>query len=128
MPITKEIGRLLADCKGMNPAGHIFSLSDGRAPIDHKAVDKHLYRALARIGILEDERRERGLTFHSLRHFANAYFNYHFEQHMTMTVIGHATTQMNRHYDHVTEERLNRFREVMEKLGAKWPQRHCARP
>ncbi len=117
VPITQKIAGYLNMCRSINHFGHIFSFSDGKQPVDHKAIGKFFKRALATIGIQEEERTERGLTFHSLRHFANSFFNDHFDQALTMKVIGHSTVEMNQHYDHATVERLNKIRNVMEEMG-----------
>lgn len=117
VPITLKIAQYLELCRSINRFGHIFSFCDGRQPVDHKAIGKFFRKALNNINISEEERKERGLTFHSLRHFANSYFNDHFEQSLTMKVIGHSTTEMNQHYDHATLERLGKIRNVMEKMG-----------
>jgi cellulose biosynthesis protein BcsQ len=43
----------------------VFSCDKGKQPVDHKAVQKHFFRALKAIGISEKERKERHLSFHS---------------------------------------------------------------
>ncbi len=117
VPITPDIANYLKQCQVVNPFGHIFSFSDGEQPVDHKAIGKFFQRALVNIEITEEQRKGRSLTFHSLRHFANSYFNDHFDQSVTMKVIGHSTTEMNQHYDHATAERLSKIRTVMEEMG-----------
>ena len=70
IPITAEIYRLLYTCYHSHSHGrkhYIFSL-DGDNPMSEAALRKAFYKALERIGIDEEERRGRGLTFHSWRH------------------------------------------------------------
>jgi integrase len=117
VPITPYIAQYLRRCQDQNHFGHVFSFQDGEQPVDHKSIGKYFKRALMQIGISEDEIKDRGLTFHSLRHFANSYFNDHFDQSVTMKVIGHSTTEMNMHYDHATQDRLERIREVIRKMN-----------
>ena len=118
IPITEEIAGYLRKCHRLNPSGYIFSTTNGKKPVDHKSIRKYWMRALSKIGIDAQEYKARGLTFHSFRHFANSYFNDHFEQNLTMQIIGHTTKQMNQHYDHVTEDRLKRIREAMDNMGS----------
>ncbi|MBN2616776.1 MAG: tyrosine-type recombinase/integrase family protein [Spirochaetales bacterium] len=117
VPITDGIRKYMQLCQSVNPFGFIFSFSNGKQPVDHKAISKFFKRALVNIGIDEENRTERGLTFHSLRHFATSYFNETLGQQATMNVIGHSTIKMNEHYDHATIERLNKVRDAMEKIS-----------
>ncbi len=117
VPITPKIKQYLTLCQSINQFGHIFSFNGGKQPVDHKAIGKFFKRALETIGIDENERKERGLTFHSLRHFTNSFFNDHFDKSLTMKIIGHSTTEMNQHYDHATIERIDQIRTVMAKMG-----------
>jgi hypothetical protein len=47
--------------------------TNGTKPIDHKLIDKYLYRAFGCIGISDVERRDRNVTFHSWRHAFDTY-------------------------------------------------------
>lgn len=116
VPITPKIAKYLTLCISVNPKGHVFSANGGESPLYHTTIIRAFYKSLNRIGIDEEKRKDRNLTFHSLRHFANTYFNNHLAQNQTMKIIGHSTVQMNQHYDHITDEGLMVFRKVMEKL------------
>lgn len=102
-------------CRHASKSDYIFSTNN--KPIYHKTVGKNFAKALSRIGINEIKRKERGLTFHSLRHLANSYFNDNLDQSLTMKVIGHTSKNMNQHYDHITADRLDKIRDVMEVMG-----------
>ena len=70
IPITHEIYRMLYVSYHSHPkrkADYIFS-SDGVMPINEAHARKAFYRALEKIGISEEERARRGITFHSWRH------------------------------------------------------------
>ena len=71
IPITAMVYELLLRVYKSHQPGKnhfIFSLN-GDKPINEGYVNEVLYCALARIGISEEKRKERGLTFHSWRHF-----------------------------------------------------------
>lgn len=115
VPITKKIAYYMSLCDQASESDFIFSTKD--KPVNQKTAGNNFARALSKIGIDDVKRKERGLTFHSLRHLANSYFNDNMDQSLTMKVIGHSSKNMNEHYDHVSTERLNKIRDVMEVMG-----------
>jgi len=70
IPIPENLYRFLHSLnKGRQPSDFIFS--HGNKPINHKAVYKQFYKALDKIGIRQEQRKNRNLTFHSYRHGFN---------------------------------------------------------
>ena len=67
------------------------------------------YDILDKIGIGEEERRKRNITFHSLRHsFSTLSRDYEISQEDRMLVLGHKNTKINDRYTHSTDEALSR--------------------
>jgi integrase len=55
----------------INGQGYLFSENGGERPIERRRVLRALYAAFEKIGINDDERKKRNITFHSWRHFFN---------------------------------------------------------
>lgn len=74
-------------------------------PIDEKLLSRGFLYALGAIGISDDERKRRGISFHSLRHgYAKAMTN-RLSIERAMRATGHKTRAMLEHYaDHTIEE------------------------
>ncbi len=109
--------RLLRELEPLfEPEVFVFHGDDLRKPIDHKVVGKRLYRALEHIGISEEERRERNLSFHSWRHFANLYLRPLMDDADLRKITGHRTQAMTEHYDHAAEQTITRIKPHQEHL------------
>jgi integrase len=114
VPLRPAIHDLLNDLrKAENDAEYVFQNSSGTKPIDHKLIDKYLYRALSSIGINAEERLSRNITFHSWRHAFDTYTRPHVSDADLRKVIGHRTPAMTDHYDHATPEMLERIMEAV---------------
>ena len=97
IPITHEIYRMLYVSYHSHPkrkADYIFS-SDGVMPINEAHARKAFYRALEKIGISEEERARRGITFHSWRHkFATDCVKANMHPLKIMALTGHKNAEM----------------------------------
>lgn len=72
VPISADVYRLLSDLSRNHTAGgFIFSEDGGKSPIQRTSAGQALHSALSNIGIGNEERRERFLSFHSWRHYVN---------------------------------------------------------
>jgi integrase len=72
VPVLPELGKLLNGyISNHESSGFLFSSNNGRTPIDHKAVYKCFWKALSDIGITQELRKKRNLSFHSYRHTFN---------------------------------------------------------
>lgn len=85
----------------------------GDGPITDNTLRKTFYSLLKDIGIDERQRKERNITFHSLRHFFNTTGkDLQISQEDRMMVMGHRSTVMNERYTHITDEQLIRVSSV----------------
>lgn len=77
--------------------------------------DDGFFEALHRIGISEEERRERNIDFYSLRHFCATYLANMTDMRNVQAVLGHTTPAMSQHYaNHMTDEHMDTIREIFE--------------
>ena len=77
--------------------------------------DEGFFEALRRIGVSEEERRERNIDFYSLRHFCATYLANMTDMRNVQAILGHTTPAMTQHYaDHMTDEHFNSIREIFE--------------
>lgn len=75
------------------------------------------YDLLNEIGINENLRKERNLTFHSLRHtFSTLGRDNLISQEDRMLVLGHKSADINNRYTHLSEEALHRVSVLTEEL------------
>lgn len=80
----------------------IFSGRDPFKPLSRNTINRKLSKALSVIGIDENEKRSRGLTFHSWRHYANTILRTKgIPDVVVRNIIGHTTDQMSNHYTHI---------------------------
>ena len=74
-----------------------------------------LYDALEKIGVSEEQRKERNIVFHSLRHFCATILSQRTDLKTVQAVMGHRSEDMSKHYsNHETEEKINNIRNVMQ--------------
>lgn len=104
--IKNEIQKLIE----LNPykicPGDIFLFYGYRQdrPADDKFFSKSLYQALKQIGITEQKRLERNITFHSWRHWYNSLMiNNKIPLQKVQSQTGHSTDKMSQHYYHVDD-------------------------
>lgn len=86
-------------------------------PIHAASITGGLYSALEKIGITQEERRLRGVSFHSFRYFANSLFiagNIPLIQVQAMT--GHLTDSMSAHYFSAQLEQMDGIRKLQETI------------
>jgi integrase len=98
--IKEHIKRLIAE----NPHGHkpdnfLFYSEIRERAKDQRAFSVSLFNALERIGIDEDERKARNITFHSHRHFLNSLLiNAKVPLQKVQNIVGHGSVEMSNHY------------------------------
>ena len=84
-----------------NGSGYIFSFTKGALPASSSYVAKEFKKALQKIGVSKTEIKQRGLTFHSWRHFLNTELQ---RQGLTVSqvqsVTGHKSERMTEWYNH----------------------------
>lgn len=106
LPLPVQVRASLEQLAAINPhgpSGFLFYGLNPDAPLDIRALERGFYAALNRIGISEADRKERRLSFHSLRHWSNAMLRGSLSDAKLRLLTGHSTSAMTSHYDHVTE-------------------------
>ena len=74
-----------------------------------------LYEALEKIGVSKEQRKERNIVFHSLRHFCATILSQRADLKTVQAVMGHRSEDMSKHYsNHETEEKLQNMRNIMQ--------------
>ena len=103
-------------CPGANEETFVFwSKANDYKPFLPQYYDDGFFEALRRIGVSEEERRERNIDFYSLRHFCATYLANMTDMRNVQAILGHTTPAMTQHYaDHMTEEHFNSIREIFE--------------
>ncbi|EID85038.1 Site-specific recombinase XerD [Treponema sp. JC4] len=74
-----------------------------------------LYEALEKIGVSQEQRKERNIVFHSLRHFCATILGQRADLKTVQAVMGHRSEDMSKHYsNHETQEKLENMRNIMQ--------------
>jgi integrase len=85
--------------------------------VGRRQVYKALYEALANIGIDEKQRKERNLSMHGWRHFFNTtLLMANVSDNKVMSLTGHTTEKMKKHYTHFDTTQFTEVVEVQEQL------------
>jgi integrase len=117
IPITALIRGWLEDLMARNADGYLFSGDGGRTPVRREEVYKDFYAALNRIGISEEERKERRISLHGWRHFFNTTLRMaDVADSKVKAVAGHKSQRMNDRYTHFNPKEFSEIRRVQETL------------
>jgi integrase len=114
VPIPPGLSGNLLRLAMKNPSGNswVFWQSGSTSPIGDKLITSALYRAMKLIGIDEETREERNLSFHSLRHFFNTTMRGHVSEDDLRATMGHSSSAMTDYYDHLSRFNETPFREA----------------
>jgi len=82
----------------------VFAGRNARRPIGDTTILSAFYHALSAIGIGEEERAQRNVTFHSWRHLFNSLFRSKIPDYKLQLLTGHRVPEMTEHYTHTTLE------------------------
>jgi len=106
IPIPESLYWFLHSLRGgRQPSDFIFS--HGNTPINHKTVYKQFYKALDKIGINQEQRKERNITFHSFRHsFNTMLLEFGLAPETVRLLTGHSSG-MTARYSHVQLTNIN---------------------
>lgn len=86
-------------------------------PVDYKLIRREFYRAMARAGIDEAERRRRRLGFHGFRGgFNTALLEAHVPPEKIRMVVGHSSAEMTALYYHAQIDALADIRAVQARM------------
>ena len=119
IPIEHEIAVELLNNARRNPeysdTSFIFwSAKVAGQPIWPSSYEDDFYIAMQKIGISEEQRKERNIVFHSLRHYCATQIEQRTSLEIAMKILGHKTEEMTRLYsEHETKVKLNNAKEVL---------------
>ena len=95
----------------------VFYGKDRHTPLSFRFMLEAFYGALDKIGINEEQREARRITFHSHRHFLNTALRVaRVPDTLLQRVTGHATKEMTEHYSHFALEDFRDVVKVQERL------------
>lgn len=107
IPLFPEFKTLLEDikiiqCGEIKPTDFVlFNSSRKDKPIHKKSIYEGFKRILNKIGIPEEDRVSRNITFHSLRHtFVSEAYKRGLSKFEVKALAGHLTDEMSQHYTH----------------------------
>lgn len=132
IPLPEVVQKAIEDAKQANPHnrdGFIMYGGLPDAPLDCRFIERCFDKCLVMIELGEsfqstptEEKKkilttwkDRNISFHSLRHFANAHLRGAVPDETLRKLTGHRTAEMTNHYDHTTETDLENLREAQEK-------------
>jgi integrase len=86
-------------------------------PIERNTIIKGYNRALASMDISKEIRSQRGLCFHSFRHFCNSFYvNSKLPLQQIQNQLGHLSPEMTERYYHVTMSEMNEVRQAQNSM------------
>jgi integrase len=110
--VVENLEKVIILHSNMDEERFLFSVPGTDVPIGNKQISNALYRAMDMIGISEDKRIERNITFHSWRYFLNTKMRLaRIPDSKIRLVTGHKSGEMTNHY---TKYRAEDFRDVAE--------------
>jgi integrase len=89
-------------------------------PTEPKIITENFYKTMALIGISEESRKLRNISFHSHRHFLNSLLiNANIPLQKIQSITGHLTAEMSQHYYHLDD--MKDVQMVQEELFSSGP-------
>jgi len=105
IPIPPRVSELLLSLRKYHTEGYVFSYDKGQTPIYFKTITQGLYKAMVNIGIDDEQRKIRNITFHSWRHFFNTTLRSQgVIDSKVQSLTGHSSKAMTNHYTHFQVE------------------------
>jgi integrase len=112
--VTTFLEKLIEQSPYKDEDDLVFFGESRTTPLHARAFINALYDALVTIGIDEEERKARAITFHSWRHFLNSISRGRVPDEKLRLMTGHRTEEMTEHYTHLLEEDYTEIRKVQE--------------
>ena len=98
-------------------SGYIFSVDGGENPVNPDIMTDDLYKALAKMGIDDTQRRERNICYHSWRHWFNTTLRAgNIPDAKTQALTGHRTQEMMEQYTHFSAKDFSDVRKIQESI------------
>ncbi|MCR4626491.1 MAG: tyrosine-type recombinase/integrase [Treponema sp.] len=126
VPVSRELLLKLINRAKSNPnfsdtSYVFFSNVKPEIPCRPGYYQDSFYEAMSEIGISEEQRKERNIVFHSLRHFCATLLSQRTDIRTVQAILGHRSASMSIHYsDHETQEKLDNMRNVMASAWEKY--------
>ncbi len=99
-----QLERLIEFSPFREPEDLVFHGERRNIPITHHWIERKLYAAMRRIGISEEDRRARRVTFHSHRHWYNTLLRGKIHDAKLRALTGHGGEVIQNHYTHFRPE------------------------
>ena len=109
VPVPSKVMEAIKPFTGTG--GYVFSFTRGKTPATGNRVTKQLYETLERAGVSWEERKRRGICFHSWRAFFNTVMRGRVSDVKLRKVTGHVTVAMTELY---TRYNLEDYRDVAQ--------------
>ena len=118
VPVPSKTISLLRDLIDSNIWNNdfVFFGSTRHVPIGKRTVENYFTETIHRIGITEEERKARRLTFHAWRHFYNTMLRGHIPDHALRKLTGHKNEEMTDKYSNITDEQRKAVAELAETI------------
>lgn len=120
VPVPPEISRALLEhakeSRVYSDLSYVFfsSKNGQRQPILPSVYEDGFYDALNKIGVSEEQRKERNIVFHSLRHYYAKQMLDRLELQNAQQALGHLSPKMTQHYaDHQTRKDIELLKGAM---------------
>ncbi len=123
VPMPPKLGAVFRELIECSPFRDGFVLWGDRAgaPPSTTIIERHYYAGLRAIGIGEEERKRRALTFHAWRHWYNTNIRPYVPEYQLRLLTGHSDTAMSDRYTAITQEQRQAVAKVAERLLPETP-------
>jgi len=118
VPIPLRLAGVLRELVDRNPwrNGFVIWGNMREKPLSNTSIEKAFKAALEKIGISEEERRQRCLTFHAWRHWFNTNVRPYIPEYQLRMLTGHRDAAMTDHYTVITVEQRQAVAKIAEGL------------
>lgn len=117
VPIPEELQKELEILSMEHGGKYIFSTNGGETPVCMQSLNNAFVRAIKRIGISKEDKRERNLCFHGWRHFFNTTMRTNdISDGKLKKLTGHKTQAMTEHYTHFKAGDFQDVKKVQAKI------------
>jgi len=118
VPVAPKLEAALRELARVNPYGDGFVFWGYRKgePPSGTLIDESFEAGLRAIGITEEQRRGRHLTFHAWRHWYNSHMRALVPDYQLRMLTGHTSEAMTDRYTEITDEQRDAVREVSGRL------------
>jgi integrase len=118
VPIPSKTREALDELLALNDRENNFVFYGWRynRPMGGHTVTVAYNQAIIDLGIKEEDRKARGLTFHSWRHWYNSMMRGPIDEHTLRSLTGHRSEAMTDYYTEITEDQRKKVLALAEEL------------